>query len=314
MYEELNKKIKDVKEGIRAEEKLKGDLKSFQQLFISKRDELVKLEILMEKEKKDVDKLEGLTITTLFYKILGSKEKQMEKERQEFLAAKLKYDECKNSVKYIEEEIDVISSKLNQINNYENEYKNLLKEKENILKGIDDERGKEYIEFSEKEANINIQIKEIEEAIYAGRNSKNAIKGMIDELKSAENWGTWDMIGGGTFSTAVKHSKIDSAREKASAAQSYLYRFSRELSDVINVSDINLNIDINSFDTFADYFFDGLIADWIVQSKISDSLSNAQTNYYKVRDIVNKLNEELSRLNLEMDNIRKEKEDLLESL
>ena len=40
-------------------------------------------------------------------------------------------------------------------------------------------------------------------------------------------------------------------------------------------SESEVAIEIGSFASFADYFFDGLIADWIVQSRISSSLDRA---------------------------------------
>ena len=45
--------------------------------------------------------------------------------------------------------------------------------------------------------------------------------------------------------------------------------FQKELRDVEAIQ--NLQIDIGGFLTFADFFFDGLIADWLVQSKIKNA-------------------------------------------
>lgn len=38
----------------------------------------------------------------------------------------------------------------------------------------------------------------------------------------------------------------------------------------------DLKMDVGSFLTFADYFFDGIIADWMVQSKIGDALNQVR--------------------------------------
>ncbi len=45
--------------------------------------------------------------------------------------------------------------------------------------------------------------------------------------------------------------------------------FQKELRDVEAIQ--NQHIDIGGFLTFADFFFDGLIADWLVQSKIQNA-------------------------------------------
>ena len=45
--------------------------------------------------------------------------------------------------------------------------------------------------------------------------------------------------------------------------------FQKELRDVEAIQ--NQHIDIGGLLTFADFFFDGLIADWLVQSKIQNA-------------------------------------------
>jgi hypothetical protein len=82
------------------------------------------------------------------------------------------------------------------------------------------------------------------------------------------------MFGGGLISTAIKHSRIDEARAQVEDVQAGMSRFNRELADVRK--QVDLQIDIGKFLYFADFFFDGLIADWIVQSKIEDSLARSK--------------------------------------
>ena len=86
------------------------------------------------------------------------------------------------------------------------------------------------------------------------------------------------MLGGGLLATAAKHSHMDEARDAAYHIQNLLLRFRRELADVQGLSG-TLVEEVGSFETFADYFFDGLIVDWVVQSKIDRSLDNARRAY-----------------------------------
>ncbi|MFR0953845.1 MAG: hypothetical protein ACLSGK_14050 [Lachnospiraceae bacterium] len=48
-----------------------------------------------------------------------------------------------------------------------------------------------------------------------------------------------------------------------------LRSFSRESNDV-NMA-CNLNIDTGDFLSFADYFFDGFVVDWVVQDRINNA-------------------------------------------
>ena len=75
-----------------------------------------------------------------------------------------------------------------------------------------------------------------------------------------------DMFGGRGLSGLIKHVKIGDARSSLNRAKADLDRFSRELSDVREIQ--GLDIEIGDFLTFADFFFDGFLADIMVQSKI----------------------------------------------
>ena len=77
------------------------------------------------------------------------------------------------------------------------------------------------------------------------------------------------MIGGGFITTMIKHGKMNKAERAMAAARNSIRNLKKELSDVDQLVDVDLNI--SDFLSFADYFFDGIIADWMVQSKIKDA-------------------------------------------
>ncbi len=103
-------------------------------------------------------------------------------------------------------------------------------------------------------------------AIDKGEKAKACLEEALDALDSASNWGLLDIFGGGMFTTFVKHSRIDRARDYIYQSREYLWELKRELDGIENI-----NIDIGSFLTFADFFWDGLFADILVQSRINDA-------------------------------------------
>ncbi len=111
------------------------------------------------------------------------------------------------------------------------------------------------------------QHREISEAIDAADQALMYLNQARHSLNKAGNWGLVDLFGGGFLSTLLKHSHMDSAQRELEQARQAVRRFSRELQDVHAAMDVNL--DTGDFLSFADYFFDGLIADWMVQSRIS---------------------------------------------
>jgi len=73
----------------------------------------------------------------------------------------------------------------------------------------------------------------------------------------------------------------------------------------------HLNIDIGSFATFADFFFDGLIADWIVQSRISQSRENALRVLKQVENVKRRLERALDEAEREIERITYERQELI---
>mgnify|MGYP004493954005 CR=1 FL=1 len=60
---------------------------------------------------------------------------------------------------------------------------------------------------------------EIREAIDAGNRAMDALDEALGHLKTARGLGIWDMLGGGFFSSFLKHSKMDDAQRAKQYAQ-----------------------------------------------------------------------------------------------
>lgn len=144
--------------------------------------------------------------------VLGSKEQQLETERQEYLAAKLRYDKCAYAVSAMEREIADLQHQLAQLGNLASQYQSILDRKEKLILEANDENTKRLLRLSEQLADAQSDLKELDEAINAGNETLDSLEKVISSLKSASNWGTWDLLGGGMIATAIKHSRIDEAR------------------------------------------------------------------------------------------------------
>lgn len=128
-------------------------------------------------------------------------------------------------------------------------------------------------------------IKEINEAINAADDALYHLNRARKSLNSAGNWGLVDIFGGDLISGLVKHSKMSNAEREIEEAKLSLQRFSKELRDVSGYSSIH----INDFLTFADFIFDGFLADIIVQSKISEAKRQCDKAIRQVSDIKKEL-------------------------
>ena len=127
----------------------------------------------------------------------------------------------------------------------------------------------------------------MKEAIDAGERALTSLRMAQEKLNSAGNWGLFDMFGGGLFSTMIKRSKMDDASKLMETAKSDLKCFQKELKDV-NVP-LDMRMEVGSFLSFADFFFDGFVADYLVQSKISDAKEQVSDAIIRVEQILNEL-------------------------
>ena len=133
--------------------------------------------------------------------------------------------------------------------------------------------------------------KEIQEAINAGERALVSLNEAQGYLNSAGNWGIVDILGGGLITDLIKHSKLNNAGQCMETAKLDLRQFQQELDDV---DDYLPNIQVGDFLVFADFFFDGLIADVFVQSKIGEAKEQVSEAIFRVESIVNRLKAELN--------------------
>lgn len=129
--------------------------------------------------------------------------------------------------------------------------------------------------------------KEIDEAIVSGERALASLKTAQEKLNSARNWGIFDMLGGGLLADIMKHSKMNDASAYLEEAKRDLLVFQKELQDVQET--IDLKVDVDGFLTFADFFFDGIIMDYMVQSKIAEARKQIEQAIPLVEGLVNDL-------------------------
>ena len=125
---------------------------------------------------------------------------------------------------------------------------------------------------------------EIKEAIYAGEQALYSLDEAKQKLSSARNWGLLDLLGGNFLSGMMKHSQMNEAEECLRRARDAMQVFRRELKDVNLPADIH--IETSDFLSFADFFFDGFLADYLVQSRISKTRSQINDAIIRIGEVL----------------------------
>lgn len=249
----------------------------------------ISLRVAFQKEQEDVERLEGKSLANYFYHVIGKLDDKLDEERKEAYAAKVKLDAAERELAGIESDIKEIQKRITDVLVAEARCRDALELKRRQLKDSGSQIADQILAMEEKIAALQAQKKEIQEAISVGYSARGTADRILSELESADGWNTWDMYGGGGILTHVaKHDHLDSAQDLVSELQSKLRRFKTELADIQITANLQVNID--GFLRFADYFFDGLFVDWEVGEKISRSMNSVSSTKSQISRTLDKLN------------------------
>lgn len=285
MFKETNERLLELKEMGYRQGKLGQRLEELRKQLVWQRDSQKLAEARLAAEEKDVQRLTQMSISNMLYSLLGKKAERLEQEEKEVIAAKLKFDEAEYAVRDSEEQIQSLERELEKLKHWKRDYDRLFKSKEALLLA----GNTELQELSEALVVLRVEQRELAEAIRAGQSLLQHLLEAEKGLSSARDWGTYDMLGGGLISTSIKHGRIDEAMEHVHAAQNQMRRFERELHDV-GIHEFGKSLEMDGLLRFSDYFFDGLLVDWMVQGRIKEALEQVQGRIKEANRIVSQLN------------------------
>ncbi|HBW12455.1 MAG TPA: hypothetical protein DEF30_01360 [Proteiniclasticum sp.] len=220
----------------------------------------------MKKELKDVENLETSTLSTLFTKVTGKFEERLIKEQEEYLQAKLHYDDKKNELDHLNEKEKRLQYELSKLN------QEISAIKESLLQDYP-----EGVQFSKelekrKEHLFHLQ-RELEEALDAVHRVMEYAEMAIQEFLSARGWSTYDtFFGGGLLADLAKYNRLDEANKAISKISAASKEMKKELRDVEMTLEHNLET-VSGSDQFFDIAFDNIFSDWSIRGKIETNLS-----------------------------------------
>lgn len=269
------------------------------------------LEKTMQKEQDDVDRLNGRSLAAFFYRATGKMGEKLTKEEAEAYAAAVKYEAAKNELQAVNDDIEYCQRRLLQLQDCEQQYEKVLEEKtEQIKKSGVPEAGR-IMNLENETAFLENQQKEIQEAVNAGNRALDITRKILEDLDSAKNWSTFDLLGGGLIADMAKYDRLNKVQDKIQDLQAALRGFRTELADVTERISGDLHVEIGDFLHFADYFFDGLFTDWMVYDKINDSRSRTLQTSDQIQKILGQLNAMDNELCSKKKNLKEELEQVV---
>jgi len=261
------------------------------------------------KEQLEVDRLEKRSLANYFYQVVGKLDEKLTKEKQEAYEAAVKYDAAYSELQQIEADIRARELEYGKIRRSKERYQEVLKEKKEALKLSGVPEADKIFRLEAQITSLDVQMRELDEAVWEGQKAGQIADRILKSLSDAEGWGTWDMLGGGLLADMAKHSHLDEAQDQVERLQSALRCFKTELADVKVIADMQVNID--GFLRFADYFFDGLFADWTVMSKISDAKKQVENVKNQINTLLHKLDRSRKSVTEERNNAQNKLQELI---
>ena len=137
---------------------------------------VAELEAVMIRERKDVDRLEGRSLSAFVYYALGKKEEKLDAERRQFYAARVKYDAAARELDAIRQDIEATEEDLQDLQDCEAKYAEALEQKRLAIEQAGLPESGEIITRNRTLNRLRCQERELEEALAAGNAALHAGK------------------------------------------------------------------------------------------------------------------------------------------
>ena len=309
---QINLELKQLNETLARRARLEAQLADLEKQREERQARVEETARIFREEQEDVEQLEKGGLRALFLKLTGDREERLTKERREALTAKLQYDQARRDLEDLDRRVRRLLEEQDGLKADQARRDVLLEEKGALLKAGGGVDGTRLTQLDQQLDQLGYRLQEVEEALSAGQQARQALSEVLNSLDSAADWGTWDMLGGGLFTTMAKHDRIDEAQEGIGYAQRCLSRFRTELADVQEME--IPQVEMGQFATFADYFFDGLFADWMVQSRIREAQDGVSRVHMRVLNALNSLQRTRDDLNTRYSGLEQERQEILQRL
>ncbi len=299
MLEGINNKMDEIEKSLNRKQEFHRVLEQKQQELKKQRVRRKKLRNTLRKKERKIDRLQSPGVLDLIFR---REDIDFQEELGKYDSIKSKYEDCENSIENIKKDIDYYEGQIDSLRSLDSDYEDLIRKRRNLILSKNDDRARELKYCLDKISEKEKEIRNAEEGILACNRALPPLERAIRSMEGARSWGVWDMFGGGFLATAAKHSRINNMRREIRNVEKEIKALNTGLSNISLSS--NIDIDIGAFATFADYFFDGPIADIFVQGKIKDSLRRLRNTYDKINEVRDILQTGIEGLNRELCHLR----------
>jgi hypothetical protein len=270
---ELDSRIAEATARLRERDRLASRLTELDRALGEHEGDISLLVATAAREDRDVARLEGLTLDRVLAALRGSRDDDLARERAEADVAAYRLADARARRDMVLRERDGVQARHRSLSAAESELADALAAKEEHVRMLpEDPRTAGLTELATKRGVMEAESREVDEAMAAAAVAEQALRQVAESLGSAGSWSTYDTwFGGGTISSYVKHDRLDQAQRAARQAEESLAALRRELADVGGATEVVPALGITELTRFLDIWFDNIVTDLSVSSRINDA-------------------------------------------
>lgn len=238
----------------------------------AKRDELESelntLRTALQKEQADVEKIESVTVSSIFYTVIGQKDKKLEKEKLEAAAAEEAFSALQYELSELNEEIKKYERELRAVRGCDLRYGRLFPQIIDEIKTVNSPECKAVIDTFDSFTRIDKKLQKLDEALECCRDALANARDVAQYVAKADYYSKRDhknFSGNDAgYDEIQKYTSLESAQPIAGELTAQIKRLDASL--VGELLDFEMDIEI----PFSEMLRDSLGINLYMQSRIEE--------------------------------------------
>ena len=218
--------------------------------------ELNTLRAALQKEKADVEKIEGVTVSSIFYTVIGQKDKKLQKEKTEAAVAEEAFSALQSELSELNEEIKKYERELRTVRGCDLRYGRLLPQILDEIKTVDTPECKAVIDTFDSLTRVEEKLQKLDEALELCRDALKNARDIAQYIATADYYSKRDhknFSGNDAgYDEIQKYTSLESAQPIAGELTAQIKRLDASL--VGELLDFEMDIEIPFSEMLRDSF------------------------------------------------------------
>ncbi len=311
VLEKLNIKIIDLQRKLHAKQSVSRNVERTRKDLVRENEYLVELEAKIRKEKEDIRRLEGLTVSSILTTLSGNKKEEIESGKNDLMKAIVLRNQVRQKIQIINVELDGLLTELEKYLDVEENYEKLLNEKEVAILQADDGRTQSLLDISGEMVKIQAEEEELKEGYSLSQEIATKLRELLEALKSIALRFIPVPVNGSILIAPVPfHDKLDEAERLVLQAQIKIDKMSRVLESIKLPEWVESILD--NLSDFSFLFSNGFFTVDITPRNINRSTDQVEKTIKKIDGVQIQILKERESLKEQFDSLEEQHRQLLE--